>query len=199
MSSKLRTINGTIKTNIAEKAQEWRTTTLQRTRKYVEQVVDRVGELFVEEARQNLIKNGYNTEMYAAFINYSYEQKAVVVSSPSGDEPDIMWYLEYGTGVAGDNNPHPESYEIGWGYAINFGTGSWRYLKTYDKLGWYFTKRSEDIYIAEGDLVKKGGKSVFTSGITPVRYLYDTMLRLPNIIEKAKRQLRKERNQLNNG
>lgn len=203
--SKLNRIGRQTKRNISAQVREVMSYVRSTTRKYIEDVMERVGQLFVEEAQNRLIKNGYNTARYAKYITWDSENKRVVVKSPRSQEPDIMWYLEYGTGVRGMNEPHPDANRVGWGYALNIGTvgqkgSGWRKNPAHpDGIGWWFRARNRNIYRAEDDIIKRGdsvktGTRIFTSGITPVRYLYDTIQDLPRIVERAKRQLRTERN-----
>lgn len=70
---------------------------------------------------------------------------------PQGDE-GLGMFLEYGTGLVGEKDPHPKAGEIGWSYAIN--KDNYRYAKarpdTMSKLGFIF-KRS-DTYLDGNDV-----------------------------------------------
>lgn len=103
---------------------------------------------------------------------------AVVVDNSSAREKNIMAFLEYGTGLMGKNTPHPVAKLIGWEYAINeaeyidFGNAG---------VGWLFRDRGYN-YINTTDGDTCFGKEVFSQGITPIRYIYDTQRQFKNIL-----------------
>lgn len=46
---------------------------------------------------------------------------------------DILMYLEYGTGIVGEENPHPKASKDGWIYDVNdHNEEGWWYPTTYD-------------------------------------------------------------------
>jgi hypothetical protein len=109
-----------------------------------------------------------------------------------------MWYLEFGTGITGKNNPHPEAAQNGWLYAINEHTkdqkGSpWKTLKKRKRIGWYVSKTEGEQYHAKDDLLHYKRPIFFTSGIPPARYIYNTMLQIDELIELAKQKMNAER------
>ena len=182
---------------------EWKKSALEVVQSYSDEFVDTLGKLFAERARENLARLGYNTAMYATSYNIYYDSKykQVVVRRPSGsDEPDIMWYLEFGTGIAGKNNPHPDATRIGWQYAVKESTvgkkGSpWRTNSRHeDGLGWWVSTADKDnVYHAEKDSLGYRRPHFFTSGIPPVRYLYTTMQEIDSLIEMAKQEIKGKR------
>lgn len=196
--------NYRIRTDLKKQIQEWKRSAIQQVEQFSDSFVDVLGELFAERARNNLLSVGYNVEKYATKYNIYYDPylKQVVVRKPIGSsEPDIMWYLEFGTGITGKNNPHPEAAQNGWLYAINENTvkeaGS-PWARVDGKLGWFFSTKgneegkSRDPYLAEEDNTNFKNK-VLTSGIPPARYIYNTMLQIDELIELAKQKMNAER------
>lgn len=56
---------------------------------------------------------------------------------------DCPWakYVEFGTGIIGEHNPHPEAGEKGWKYDVNnHGEKGWYYFKDGE---WHWTKGME--------------------------------------------------------
>ena len=182
--------------DIKSQVRDWKKYALAQVEETSARIVDIIGKLFVERARENLVRNGYDTARYAGNIYYDPRWKQVVVRG-TPEEPDIMWYLEFGTGIAGKKAPHPQASQNGWQYAINENTvnqagSSWRTNANHpDGIGWWVSDNGL-VYLAEDDIL--GDRPhFFTSGIPPVRYLYDTMMALPELIEKAKQILNAER------
>ena len=176
--------------SIRIQANKWLKKAVATTRKYKTEVLDEFGELFAERARYYLVNDGYNTQKYQRYIIYDKSKHRVVIKSPRSQEPDIMWYLEYGTGIMGVEDPHEEAFNIGWRYAINRFSGSaWKVVGGIE--GWFFQKRSRFVYSAEGDFKARGHKnSYFTSGIQPIRYLYKAKQDKDKLLAKAKRIVR---------
>lgn len=65
-------------------------------------------------------RDGFESELYTVANNINvtedYDGYTVVVDD---DEEGLSMFLEYGTGLAGESDPHEEAGEIGWDYAIN--------------------------------------------------------------------------------
>lgn len=190
-----------IRSDLKKQIQAWKKNAIQQVEQISDGFVDVLGELFAERARNNLLSVGHEVERYATKYNIYYDPylKQVVVRKPMGsDEPDIMWYLEFGTGIAGKNNPHPEAAQNGWLYAINEHTkdqkGSpWKTLKKRGRVGWYVNKTDGMQYHAKDDLTHYKRPIFFTSGIPPARYIYNTMLQIDELIELAKQKMNVER------
>lgn len=108
---------------------------------------------------------------------------AVIVDNGSSTEENIMAFLEYGTGLKGQDDQHPVAKLIGWEYAINED----RYVEHDNQWGWYFNNKGYN-YISTSDSIEtketKNGISqkVFSSGIVPLRYIYDTQRQFKQIL-----------------
>ena len=106
-----------------------------------EEVSKKVAEQFVEEARKNLLSDSNpapeSTGLIANIANsitYTKSTRTLyrtgttegkpkkvsgyVVKIPM-DREGLVMFLEYGTGLNGLRNRHPEASKIGWAYAIN--------------------------------------------------------------------------------
>lgn len=84
-------------------------------------------------------------------IGKSKDKLSRTVIIPKGDE-GLGMFLEYGTGLVGESNPHPEATKLGWSYAIN--KQSYRFAKaspeSMSKLGFIFHK--SNTYLDENDI-----------------------------------------------
>lgn len=177
-------------------------------KKISDKYVRTVAEIFVERAKEKLINtyDEYNTAHLAENI---YCQRArgqgnYRVGLKSNDKKEIMFYLEFGTGVVGKANPHQSTVkkndngeiinEFDWYYVerpkkIEWdydkftgirrkkdGSGSWVY-KDGKPYGWYFFD-------------KKLGRINFTSGLKAISYMYNTLLELDDIKLEAERRIK---------
>ena len=75
-------------------------------------------------------------------------------------------YVEYGTGVRGEANPHPEPGTAGWKYNLK------GYGKKGKQSGWYYQP------------VGGGGKWVWTSGMPARPFMYNTLRYLEEYAER---------------
>ena len=160
---------------------------------------ERVGELFakkfVERARDRLGKN--NNAKDQSIIEklkgniYAREGKdgwqIVIRQDPEG----LMTFLEYGTGLLGqgssETDGHPEAIKIGWDYRQNDYIGNPAYRTVNNKRGWFFRSSDPNIYIDKNDSDRReGGTLIFSQGIEPVRYIYETRIEFENLIRKSK-------------
>ena len=154
---------------------------------------------------------------------------------------DEFLYLEFGTGIKGRDNPHPEAGNVGWSYANRIGA----YFKTYKRpnygklKGWTFELVDDDRQLVTKDdhtvtdsmftkytyktkmgtvtkYYRRGTRTdknwVHTSGIRPVRALYNTKREfkrflgyyseekgnINNLIKKL-RKMRNEKVEVTNG
>ena len=188
------------KNDLKKQVARWKQYAEGQVAEYENRFVDILGEVFVERARQNLLNYDSNTSKYVGNIYYDPRWKQVVVRSPQGNEPDLMWYLEFGTGIAGEKNPHPKANESGWRYAINKGTvnqagSAWRTKDSHnDGIGWFVQEdKDSPLYHAKDDHTNYKRPIFFTSGIPPARYIYNTMLQIDELIELAKQKMNAER------
>lgn len=139
------------------------------------------------------------------------------------DPQNLLMFLEYGTGIEGSYNEHPEAGSIGWKYVIH--PENYRHagklipsLK-YNQMGWFFTRKPMSVikkddhenivvthkqfqevkgHIRNGKPVKSYIRkiktkpdriitnSVFTQGIKPVRFIYETKQELKNMFKASK-------------
>ena len=137
------------------------------------QLLQRVCEIFVEIAKNNLLASGYNVDnLVDNIVARPYGDNKYRIGIRNNSEKPIMYFLEFGTGVVGRDNPHPEASQIGWQYLMNQHKS-----KNGNPLnGWYYYDEERDEW-------------VFTRGLKAVSYLYDTLQQMPQIIEQAKKEI----------
>lgn len=150
-------------------------------------LTEKICATFVKRARNRLFQNS-NTQqqgLIQSLLGNIYYRKTkngsqIVVRN---DEEGLMMFLEYGTGLQGEAYKHPQSQNIGWEYAMNVSD----YKSFNDKLGWFFQDKGNN-YIDNSDIVieKKTTNSVFSQGIKPVRYIYDTWIEIQDVITRSK-------------
>lgn len=178
-----------------------------------EKIAQSCARIFAERAKQKLANSGALQEDINRFVNAITfepigENKWRISAGKYGDEQlkDDMYYLEFGTGIVGQRNPHPEASKYGWLYDIN----------NHGDKGWTFRRKSEygneNAFIAKDDIVHtykrnqyKGSttgwqgkrrlrtqdhpagseKSIQTKGVIAVRYFYDTMVEFDDILQQA--------------
>lgn len=102
-----------------------------------------------------------------SFVEYQ-TGKTVIVSLPI-DQDGLALFLEYGTGLLGEQNNDAlasfsgkmtNSDKVGWSYAIN--RHKYKTLPSSGKLGWFFTKKP-DSYISVGDtVIERAGNMIVT-------------------------------------
>ncbi len=144
------------------------------------------------------------------------------------DPYGLMMYLEYGTGLVGEQNKHPDADYAGWSYAINrnrYKRLPSMYYSNTKGYGWFFTRkptsfvsksdvdihqytRDEIVKVQQHIVVKRGkragteydrmqpyhkksqsSRSIFTQGIKPVRFIYDTTQEIRGLFKYKKQTL----------
>lgn len=139
-------------------------------------------------------------------IGKSSDDMSKTVIVPKGDE-GLGMFLEYGTGLVGNSQKHPQSKSIGWEYAVNRDNYTYRKASPdiAGKLGFTFYRGNN--YLDKNDInplyrvsykyVKKTGKTyvyhywnrqwVHSQGLKPLRYMYDTRISLSGILSRYKK------------
>ena len=132
------------------------------------------------------------------------------------DSEGLAMFLEYGTGFYGQYNPHPDAGEKGWVYAINSmryksrnGVRGWffrdkgTYIDEKDETNVVFANPNAEMrswvnpHTRNGKPVKgyfrfnKGQAPVktdlvFSAGLVPTRFMYDSKEQIRNAIDKAR-------------
>lgn len=190
----------TVKTN-ANQLLAKLTNKFKKLRMYGKEVVDAVAEEFVKQARQRLIDSGYKVENLVNNIvvistsnpeDNSYSCKIGWREGISQDERKIMYFLEFGTGIVGLNNPHELSSKVGWEYIINpenLASNSYGYNRYLLPTG--TNSIGEDVGLEGWYYYDERHQLQFTSGLKAVSYLYDTMRpeNLKLIIDKATKDI----------
>jgi len=99
-------------------------------------ILNRLADKFIEVAQQNV---PIQTGQLAASINKTQIQKDVIEVYTDNF---YSKFVEFGTGVIGNNKPHPDTSSINWKYDVNkHGEKGWKY-QTPDGL-WHWTKGQE--------------------------------------------------------
>lgn len=114
----------------------------ERSRKFGEELSERLCEVFASRARQRLIKYSTPKDSNSSMQIQTLAQTIVAKKSSTGlgyevsipvDDEGLLLFLEYGTGLVGENQRHEEASAIGWKYALN------RDLYTKGG-GWFFNR-----------------------------------------------------------
>ena len=208
----------------------------EKANKIANETSAKIVEAFTDRAKKKLedyaVKNALDSSSIA--IVNRLKENISYVSEKSGrgsvysyvrvkNDPDgLMMFLEYGTGLQGSKNYHPEAGKRGWKYAINrdkyvrLQSAQFSDVKGY---GWFFRKKpdsfltKDDIpihryekvgqvehkisYIRKdtGKLVEytrtykkkmKDSKSIFSQGLKPARFIYDTKQEFKNLFKETK-------------
>ena len=165
-----------------------------------ENLEDEIGDAFVKKARNTLLHratpdpdNSFSKstiEEIAKNINVETDdngEKQIVVED---DGEGLSVYLEYGTGLVGEQ--HKGTFTpASWQYAINRDKYKTLKLSSGEIKGFIFDYHNTN-YIDKDDIVldksKKKSIGVFSQGLKPLRYIYDTRVSLNRTI---RRQLNK--------
>lgn len=170
----------------------------ERFNKQAEEVSMLWAQKFVELARKQLAtylteraaRVPTLTEMLSNIYCEKHQDGWYVMMRPDvGSEPNVMLFLEYGTGLVGEQSAHPQASKIGWQYAVNRDKYATAGLykeggETIKKTGWFFTY-DDSALIANEDVVyssKEGTlRAVLSSGLLPARFIYDTKRKLDTV------------------
>ena len=167
--------------------------------KYADTILEEVCKKIVEEAQQRLIMSGYDVLDLVDNITYQkYGNNKYRVGIRNNNSKDIMYFLEFGTGIVGSSEKHPMANDIGWDYIMhpeNIVYNKWsRGINSVGEYvgqeGWWY-KVSDEKYA--NWTTSEGEMYAFTSGIKPIRYFYDT-IKKENIDRIVQQVLIKYRN-----
>lgn len=177
-----------------------------RIRTYGDEYARTVAEIFVDRARQKLVSAYPNTSKLTdnIFFQRSVGYGNYRIGLKNNDTKDVMFYLEFGTGIVGRENPHPEARAYGWEYAINEdkvfqGLGGQELPMYFDLTKPVGQQGLYSLNAPTPDPAKgvKGwiyktptGNLVATSGLKAVRYIYDTLQEIDDIKAEAERRLK---------
>lgn len=115
-----------------------------------------------------------------------------------GISNEMVLFLEYGTGVEGQENPHPEAGVRGWVYLTRQHPKAHRYSRASGREFWFFKETySGTQYIDASEHIKRRYQTKryvstasndyrISSGIKPTRFLYDARLIVKDTIKKYK-------------
>lgn len=156
--------------------------------KYADTILEEICQNIVQEAQERLLFSGYDVDRLVNNIVYQkYGENKYRVGIKNNEDKDIMYFLEFGTGIVGRENKHPKANDIGWQYVVHpekmvenkYSIGINALGEYVGYTGWYYY--DED------------GNKQFTSGLKPIRYFYDT-IKKENIDKIVNRVLLKYRN-----
>ena len=124
------------------------------------------------------------------------------------DYKGLMMFLEYGTGIMGELNSHErvinDNATVGdrqrimpYKYAVN--KEKYRVLyKNNGLAGWFYTKKPR-AFITKYDIPigdENNPRSMFSVGIKPVRYIYNTQREINGLFSKGKIKLKELENKI---
>lgn len=150
-------------------------------------LTEKICKTFVQRSRDRLLQKA-NTDqlgLIQSLLGNIYYRPAksgyqIIVRN---DEEGLMMFLEYGTGLQGEAYRHPQASMVGWEYAMNVSD----YKNFQDKSGWFFQQRDNN-YVDREDITieRRTSTAVFSQGIKPVRYIYDTWLEIQDVIRRSR-------------
>ncbi len=192
----------------------------------------KISEKMYELAKDRLYSYNNASEESLEIIDRLVENN-ITLSKVSGlvrikmDPEGLMMFLEYGTGLVGESDPHPEASRDGWSYATRKGVKG-HYKNINDRLGFLFYNTGTN-YIDNDDITpvkfkplkkrrgtwyirrnpKTGRRNVyvksyvrrkpkeqstertkenlvFSEGIYPVRYIYETKQKIRKFLKNHK-------------
>lgn len=118
----------------------------------------KICDVFVDKAKENLNratpKDGISNALVEQVKNNIYASRSASkeskwIISVDRDPEDLCMFLEYGTGLNGGFEPHPEASKIGWDYMVNVDNPKiYKWYK--NDLGWFFSA-NKSTYIDEHD------------------------------------------------
>lgn len=162
--------------------------------KYSDTILSEICEQLVEDAQRNLLISGYDVYNLLDNITYQkYGENKYRVGIKNNEDKDIMYFLEFGTGIVGQDRPHPMADEVGWEYVVNpDNMVSNEKASGYNSvgdfvggIGWWY--EVDDPTKAHAYNRKTGRYYAFTSGLKSVKYLYDAIK--PENIDRIVRQV----------
>ena len=137
---------------------------LQDSKKYI---LEALADYAYSRVKENIIntvgKGGYpSTDTLLNSI-----EKSPIMNDMISVYTDLAYakYVEFGTGIVGSNNPHPQAAEQGWSYDKQTG---WRYIGS-------------------------DGNSYYTEGLEPHQFMYNAWIDLKNNYIDIARKVLKER------
>jgi hypothetical protein len=115
----------------------------ERTKEFSKDIAERICEVFVSRAKKRLLEgtnratpNADSAAMVQALADSittrPLENGRCSVVIPV-DQEGLFMFLEFGTGLMGEQNGNPDAAAVGWGYALN--------RAEYHNGGWYFTRQ----------------------------------------------------------
>lgn len=178
-----------------------------------DKIAESCARIFAERARAKLKSSGALQQDIDRYVNaitfYKVSDGLWRISAGKGaDEQlkDDMYYLEFGTGIIGERNRHPEASKYGWKYDINnHGDKGWTFIRSKEN-------GNENAFIAKHDIIHKykrtqhagsttgfgrqrririadipvgSEKNVQSKGVIAVRYFYDTITEFDDILQQA--------------
>lgn len=166
----------------------------QQLDQYGERLVEEIAKVFVEEAQKRLWASGYDVgDLLNNIYCQPYGKNKWRVGIKNNDEKPIMYFLEFGTGLVGADNPHPSASELGWQYIVHpenivptNGQNYDSYVRPsgFNSLGEYVGMEGWYYYDENNELR-------FTSGLKAVAYIYDTIKDLDTVKKIALERVRR--------
>lgn len=176
----------TVSTNASKILQNIKSYTRQ-LESQTDELLEQVCKIFVREARKKLRDSGYNVANLLDNIFYrKFGFGRYQIAIRNNKDRETMFFLEFGTGLVGKENSHPQAKSIGWRYMVNPST-----LTTIRRYAPSEVEATNSIGVPVGNqgwyyFDEKDNDFRFTSGLIAVAYLYDTMNQMDLIIAEAK-------------
>lgn len=146
---------------------------VQRLTEYTEEIDDKCNQLAKILAQKGVETSRMKIAQFDAIYtgelleSINYEKGAVI---QNGSEwivyTDCLWakFVEFGTGIVGKKNPHPDTGIIGWKYDVN----------EHGESGWFYYR---------------DGEWHWTKGMPSRPFMYETSMELMKVITKTAKEV----------
>lgn len=112
-----------------------------------------------DKIQNNLTKYNIPNETVSSMVVVATENGVHV--SVGGED---LLYVEYGTGIVGSSDPHPDPTSVGWRYDIN----------NHGEAGWWYPTTADDTNPTKKEV--SGGFIAWSAGVRARPFMFDTWL-----------------------
>lgn len=117
-----------------------------------------IRKMTADKIKNNLTKYNIPNETVSSMVVVATEN-GVHVSVGGAD----LLYVEYGTGIVGSSDPHPDPTAVGWRYDIN----------NHGKAGWWYPTTMSDTNPTKKE-TSDGGFIAWSAGVRARPFMFDT-------------------------
>lgn len=121
--------------------------------------LDKMLKLAHEKVLANAKKHGVPTKTLSG-LSVTSSDNGIIISIGGAD----VMYVEYGTGMVGSSNSHPDAAAVGWRYDVN----------SHGEMGWWYPTTQDDPNPTKTD--GPYGPVAWTQGAKSRPFMYETYL-----------------------